>query len=70
LPDAGVAVVNCESKYELHSNYINRRSCRVPPVDEIEAEFDGKKATLLWNVGIDGQQMESETYKILAILVK
>jgi hypothetical protein len=70
LPDAQVAVVNCESKYALHFDYINRRSCRVPPVDEIAAEFDGNKAKLLWNVSINGQQMESETYKIVAILVQ
>jgi len=68
LPDGRVAVVNCESKYALRGDYINRRSCRIPLVDNIQAEFDGDKAKLKWPVSIDGKKMESETYKLLAVL--
>jgi hypothetical protein len=70
LPDGRVAVVNCESKYAPHGDYINRRSCRRPLVNDIVVEFDGDKAKLFWSVSIDGKKMESETYKILAVLDK
>jgi hypothetical protein len=70
LPDGRVAVVNCESKYALKGDYINRRSCRMPLVNSIQAEFDGDKAKLQWSVSIDGKKTESETYKILAVLDK
>jgi hypothetical protein len=70
LPDGRVAVVNCESKYALHYDYVNRRSCRMPVVDDIQADFDGDKAKLKWSVSIDGKKMESETYKILGVLAK
>ncbi len=68
LPDGRRAVVNCESKYAPRGDYINKRSCRVPPVNDIEVEFDGSKAKLKWPVSIDGKKVASETYKILAIL--
>ena len=48
----------------------HRRSCRMPLVDDIQAEFDGDKAKLNWPVSIDGKKLESETYKILAVLAK
>jgi len=72
LPDGRVAVVNCESKFaeRFAGPQGNRRSCRMPLVDDIEAEFDGDKAKLKWPVSIDGKKMESETYKILAVLAK
>ena len=70
LPDGRLVVVNCESKYAPKGDFVNRRSCRMPLVDEIQAEFDGDKAKLLWPVSIDGKKIESETYKILAILAK
>ena len=70
LPDGRLVVVNCESKYAPKGDFINRRSCRMPLVNEIQAEFDGDKAKLLWPVSIDGKKTESETYKILAILAK
>lgn len=47
-----------------------RRSCRIPLVDDVQAEFDGDKAKLKWPVSIDGKKMDSETYKILAVLPK
>lgn len=68
LPDGRVAVVNCVSKYAPKGDYINRRSCRMPLVDDIEAEFHGDKAKLFWSVSLDGKKMESETYKVVAVV--
>jgi hypothetical protein len=68
LPDGRIAVVNCDSKYALRGDYINRRSCRMPFVNNIQAEFSGDKAKLWWSVSIDNGKMQSETYKILAVL--
>ena len=70
LPDGRVAVVNCVSKYAPKGDYVNRRSCRMPLVDEIQAEFKGKNAKLFWPVSLDGKKVDSETYKILAVLDK
>jgi hypothetical protein len=72
LPDGRVAVVNCEGKFAEHfaGPRGNHRSCRMPLVDDIQAEFDGDKAKLKWSVSIDGKKMASETYKILAVLAK
>jgi hypothetical protein len=63
-------VVNCESKYALKADYINRRSCRAPLVNQIQAEFDGDRAKLKWSVSLDGKKIESETYKILGVIDK
>jgi hypothetical protein len=68
LPDGRLAVVNCDSKYFSRGDYVNRRSCRMPLVNRIETEFSGDKARLYWTTGVDGSKMESETYKILAVL--
>jgi len=68
LPDGRVAVVNCESKYRPRGDYINRRSCRVPLVNNIRAEFDDDKAKLIWPVSLDGKKTESETYKLLGVV--
>jgi hypothetical protein len=72
LPDGRGAVVNCESKFAEHmaGRAGNRRSCRVPLVDNIQADFNGDNAKLIWPVSLDGRKMQSETYKILAILDK
>jgi hypothetical protein len=72
LPDGRVAVVNCESKFKerMAGPHGNRRSCRMPIVDDIEAEFNGDKAKLRWNVSLDGKKQASETYKILGVLSK
>ena len=72
LPDGRLAVVNCESKFAEHfaGRVGNRRSCRVPLVDAIEADFHGDNAKLAWNVSIDGSKTQSETYKILAVIDK
>jgi hypothetical protein len=72
LPDGRAAVVNCESKFQERMAGLagNRRSCRIPLVDEIQAEFKGGNAKLEWVVSLDGKKMQSETYKILAVLGK
>ncbi|MGB6133690.1 MAG: hypothetical protein WBG54_18055 [Acidobacteriaceae bacterium] len=72
LPDGRLAVVNCESKFAEHFavRVGNRRSCRVPLVDEVRADFHGDNAKLMWNVSIDGSKSQSETYKILAVFDK
>jgi hypothetical protein len=71
LPDGRLAVVNCVGKVNLTEwSMASRRSCRVPLVDHIQAEFDGANAKLIWPVSIDGKKMQSETYKILAVIEK
>ena len=72
LPDGRLAVVNCDSKFAEHmaGHAGNRRSCRAPVVDNIEADFKGDNVKLIWPVSFDGKKMQSETYKILGILEK
>ncbi|HEY5255561.1 MAG TPA: hypothetical protein VIJ53_12980 [Acidobacteriaceae bacterium] len=68
LPDGDSAVVNCTSKFqERFAGPGNVRSCRVPLVDEFEADFHGDKAKLYWSVSLDGKKTASETYKIIAV---
>jgi hypothetical protein len=65
-----MTVVNCVSKFAEHFAGAagNHRSCRIPILDDIHAEFKGKDAKLFWPVSLDGKRLESETYKILAVL--
>jgi hypothetical protein len=65
-------VVNGESKFAEHmaGPSGNHRDCRTPRVDDIEAEFNGDKAKLIWPVSVDGKKTQSETYKVLAVLNK
>jgi hypothetical protein len=70
LANGKVVVVNCESKYRMRGDYINRRSCRMPIVDDIDVEFNKDNAKLFWPVSVDGKKIESETYKIIGILNK
>ena len=72
LPDGRLAIVNCESKFAEHmaGRAGNRRSCRTPVVDSIEADFNGDNAKLAWPVSLDGKKKQSETYKILGIVDK
>jgi hypothetical protein len=72
LPDGRAAIVNCESKFKerMAGPAGNHRSCRMPLVENIETEFHGDKAKLIWVVSLDGKKMQSETYKVLAILDK
>ena len=67
LVDGRIAVVNCASKYALKADYVNRRSCRVPPSRYIQAEFKGDSAKLRWPVSLDGTKFQTETYKIIAV---
>jgi type 1 fimbria pilin len=68
LPDGKVAVVNCVNKYSPKGDYIVHRSCAMPLVEHVEADFNGQRAKLTWLVGPDGRKMESETYKVVALL--
>jgi len=68
LPDLRIAVVNCSSKFDWGFEPGTRRSCRIPLVNSFQAEFDGDKAKLKWSVSIDGKKVQSETYKIIAVL--
>jgi hypothetical protein len=68
LPDRRLVRVTCESKYSLRFDYINRRSCRTPPADEVTAEFNGNEAKLIWSVSLDNRKTQSETYTILNIV--
>jgi hypothetical protein len=70
LPDGRLAIVNCESKFAEHmaGHAGNRRSCRMPVVDSIQADFKGGNAKLIWPISLDGKKLESETYKILGVL--
>jgi hypothetical protein len=72
LPDGRGAIVNCENKFAEHmaGPAGNHRSCRVPLVDNITVEFKGDKAKLKWVVSLDGKKIQSETYKVLAVLNK
>jgi hypothetical protein len=72
LPDGRGVIVNCESKFaeRMAGASGNHRSCRVPLVEDIQADFHGDKAKLEWVVSLDGKKMQSETYKVLAILDK
>ncbi|MGA2904092.1 MAG: hypothetical protein ABSD98_09690 [Candidatus Korobacteraceae bacterium] len=70
LPDGRIAVVNCASKFaeRFAGPAGNKRSCRMPIVDEIQADFKGKDAKLEWTVSLDGKKKESESYRILGVL--
>lgn len=72
LPDGRVAVVNCKSKFKerFAGPAGNHRSCRVPLNDDIDAEFKGDKARLIWVVSLDGKKKASETYNILGVFAK
>jgi hypothetical protein len=70
LPDGKVAVLNCVNKYSYKGTALNRRSCGMPLVEHVQAEFKGDIARLEWLVSQDGRKTESETYKVLALLDK
>ncbi len=68
LPDGRVAVVNCNSKYQIISGPAHHRSCRVPFRDEdIRLELNGNSAKLRWLPNHDGTKWESETYTLLGV---
>ena len=68
VPDGRFAIVNCESKYSLKFDFVNCRSCKVPPADVVNAEFVGGNVKLSWSVSLDGKRFETELYKVLGIL--
>jgi len=70
LPDGRIAIVNCVAKlnWTEWSNPNMYRSCRIPLVTKLQAEFNGDKAKLRWPVSIDGKKIQNETYKILGVL--
>jgi hypothetical protein len=70
LPDGRMAVVNCAAKFAEHfaGPAGNHRSCRMPINDDLQVDFKGKNAKLIWPVSLDGKKMESETYTILGII--
>lgn len=72
LPDGRIAVVNCDIKFaeRFAGAAGNHRNCRIPLVEHFQAEFNKDNAKLIWPVSLDGRKMESETYKILAVLDK
>ena len=67
LPNNRVVIVNCAGKYKPKFDYVNMRNCRMPVVENIQAEFNGSNAKLRWIVSLDGKKTQSETYKILGI---
>jgi hypothetical protein len=69
LPDGRVALVNCQNRFSSKGTYINRRSCGMPMVQHVQAEFIGPVAKLEWPVA-DGKKTETETYKVIALLEK
>lgn len=70
LPDGRVALVNCQNRYSDQGAYINRRSCGMPMVQRVQAEFVGQNAKLQWPVGTNSRKTESETYRVVALLEK
>lgn len=72
LPDGRIAVVNCQSKlnWGLSGVLYPWRSCREPLGNDLQAEFDGDKATLRWPARINSKQIERETYRVLGIVAR
>lgn len=70
LPDGRVALVNCQSHYSYKGEYISRRNCGMPMVQQVEAVFNGRTAKLTWPSAQDGRKSESETYVVIAMLNK
>jgi hypothetical protein len=70
LPDGRIALVNCISRHSANGNYINRHSCGMPLSERADAEFVGQNAKLSWTLAQNGNKLESETYKVVAVLAK
>ena len=70
LPDGRIALVNCVSRHSANGNYINRRSCGMPMSERADAEFTGQSAKLSWALASNGNKIESETYRVVALLAK
>jgi hypothetical protein len=70
LPDGRIAVAVCSSKYAPHFDYVNRRSCRVPLVIQVEAEFNRDRVKLFWSTSLNNSKQQSETYNIISVGTK
>ncbi len=70
LPDGRIALVNCVDRHSAKGNYINRHACGMPMGEHVDVEFLGQSAKLTWLVTPDGKKIESETYKVVAMLDK
>jgi len=72
LPDGKIAVLNCinKSKYSSRGAYIVLRNCGMPMVEHVEAELKGDTAKLEWPVAPDSKKIESENYRVVAVLEK
>jgi hypothetical protein len=70
LPSGKIAVVNCVSKNMLKIDPINRRSCRIPSADAIQANFSGRSVKLKWQSSLDARKLRSETYRLVAFVPK
>lgn len=70
LPDGRVAVVNCVNRFSAKGNYVNRHSCGMPMVPQVEADFTGRNAKLTWTIAGDAKKTESQTYNVVALLPK
>jgi hypothetical protein len=70
LPGGRIAVVNCVSKNMLKIDPINRRSCRMPNTDAIQANFSGRSVKLKWQSRLDARKLRSETYRLVAFVPK
>jgi hypothetical protein len=70
LPDGKIAVLNCvnKSKFSSKGTYIVLRNCGMPMVEHVEAELKGDMARLEWPVTPDSKKIESEKYRIVAVL--
>ncbi|MGA2220051.1 MAG: hypothetical protein ABSG51_18340 [Terracidiphilus sp.] len=60
MPDGRTAVVSCNWKYQLKFDGVNSRSCRIPDVDHLQANFRGNDVKLRW-------QGQYETYTLVEI---
>lgn len=70
MPDGRIVLVNCQNRFSSKGTYIGRRSCGMPMVQHVQAEFKGSNAKLEWPVGADGKKTQSETYTVVAVLNK
>jgi hypothetical protein len=70
LQDGRIALVNCVSRHSASGNYINRHSCGVPLTERADVEFNGQSAKLSWTPGQSDKKIESENYRVVAMLAK
>jgi len=67
LPDGRRVGVYCNEHTKLMQPIAGPRRiqvCKIPEVDESEADFSGEKVKLTWGVGLDGKKKVSESYLV------